>query len=147
MKRPAVWCLKCAAPATYLTNTMDPRHPLVTCERRDRTGELFSCGRQIGTIDQDEAEGLVLDAHRKRVLAKHDRHVISGRKNAECIRCAETPTSLRTPHPQGDPFTDRMDAHKHLALTHGDRAMMSRMSTRTLDELNRHHRSLHGGRL
>lgn len=145
--RPRVWCLNCGADAIYVTNSMDPKHPIVHCQRRTQAGELYSCGRLVGTVDQDEAEGLALDAHRKRVAAKHDRHVISGRKNRECEKCAETPTTLRTPHPQGDPFTDRMDAHKHLSLVHGDRVMMQRMSTRTLDELNRHHRSLHGGQL
>lgn len=143
--RPAVWCLRCASTAAYVTNTMDPGQPVVHCERRDRNGEPLSCGRQLGTTSQDEAEANALRLHRERVEAKHDRHVISGRKNRECTRCAETPNTLRTPHQQGDPFTDRMDAHKHLSLVHGDRAMMARMSTRTLDELNRHHRSLHGG--
>lgn len=142
---PAVWCLRCGASSAYVTNTMYPSHPVVQCQRKDRFGELLSCGRQLGTVDQDEAEGNALRMHRERVEAKHDRHVISGRKHKECGLCAAEPTTLRTPHQQGDPMTERMEALKHLTLVHGDRECMKGMSTRTLDWLNAHHRRLHGG--
>ena len=139
----AVWCGRCGLPASDPQRSVDPRYPLVLCRREGPTGRVAGCGRVPGTVSREQGRAIQAGLHEERTTERHKQHVKAGRAHQACRACRIDPPRPRVKDHQLRPFDTRTAGFKHLEFVHHDRAMLSAMSTRTLAELDAHHRALH----
>lgn len=103
-------CLQCGRSGAIVWQSMDPSHPFVRCEWRDRQGE-HGHGVTLGTLDQAESDGIQVQKREKRLAASHARGSHEKRPDSKCPLC-----ELEKPHRghlrarYSDPHCDRCQA-------------------------------------
>ena len=81
------WCTKCGSVAVVLSETLDPRYPIVECKRG--YPDAAGCGDLIGSRVQADAETAWRARRRKLTEARHGQHPAEspGKYASWCRKC------------------------------------------------------------
>jgi len=139
----AVYCLKCGRPGSIAAMSLDVRHPIITCRRIENDGSEKGCGRQPGTYDLAEADGILRERRRDRATAAHDKHVSFKRRSADCRICETDPPPSRATIHRYEPITSKWRIASHLEFSHADRTLLNKLTRLSASELADYHRKVH----
>lgn len=140
-----VYCLKCGRRATWRLPTMDTAHPLVTCSHVGSDYRDVGCGRQLGTVDPDEAAATSALLRANRKTAQHERHVLERRNVPDCSLCTGANFLPDSHHHPFERITNKHCLARHLDTHHGQGSGSTMVVTRSITDLTTTHQSLHTG--